>query len=209
MNGSSSLTRVVVVMAAAMGVTAVVWASSSGAPKSAHAPGAGSSSPRFARGSIESAFSREKGPFFAGEKVSLGEAEDSAKLIDKDFLFFRPNHPLANDDSIRSVFMETANDETGTARFQIAIDYESGILMYLWPDEGTDDLQKHYEALAAEFGAGAEVTSINGAPALIVDGSDTRPSAASTVLSGIKIQLIAKNAQIDASTIPAIAQSLS
>lgn len=157
-------------------------------------------------------FTRDHGPFGHGQKVALAEAEAMVS-----YPLLRPEHPVANDDSIRAVFVEVvADDGSGEVGERVAIDYESGLVVYIEPIDqlyGFEDPGHQYAEMADGLGPNASVEIIGSVPALVVapqEGGDEAGSVASVdlTLDGVRVMLLTKYAPLDKASLIQIAESL-
>ncbi|MCA1705926.1 MAG: hypothetical protein LC808_22765 [Actinobacteria bacterium] len=158
--------------------------------------------------------SRTKGPLGAGHRSSLSEARDRAP-----FPILRPDHPRASDASLASVFLEALPKDTGGLKVQVALDYGSGIVIILQRalDAGlTGDTTAQYQSYAAGL-VGAEVTTVHGVPAVVVQGGVTpgsradglNPSVVDLTLNGVRIQIYGQfDASITAQNLVEVAETI-
>lgn len=152
---------------------------------------------------------RDEGPFLFGREVSFDQAAREAK-----YHLYRPNHPIANDDNIRKVFIEATSDDSGRPWAHVAIDYESGILILIlpaWVDgfETPDKAQKQYEQIVSQYpGSYARIEEVHGVSALVVERNPRANSYVEVVLDGVRVRLTAKYAPLGAATLIEVASSL-
>ena len=161
-------------------------------------------------GGVEEQLSRDEGPLLYGTKMGLAEAADQmgGSLL-------RPNHELASDASIRNVYVETAtDDETGVAWSQAALDYVSGVVLTIWPVEFrgsgfAEDAEQQYAEMAKVIGSRAQVQTIQGVPALVIEAGSgpDQPAAVDIVLGDMRAQLIAAYSPLSAADLVAIAET--
>jgi hypothetical protein len=154
--------------------------------------------------------SRETGHLIGGRPVTLAEAEATAG-----YRLARPDHELANDSNIRGVFIVVLNEDApGSTHAVVSIDYESGILLIFHPaSEGMQEgAAGAYEAEAAEMAPEVQVTTVNGAPALVIpkdtDADKANPSAVDLVLGEVEVAIYGQYASFDIATIVAVAETL-
>lgn len=150
--------------------------------------------------------SREQGPFIHGVKVSLDQAQAQAP-----FPIFRPKGDLADDALIRAVYIEQQGGDVPMT--QVAVDYESGILLTLSP------ASVPLERDAASFWArkvaenrGMTVETVLGNPALVVQRDIERtgnPASIAFVISGIQVTIYGAYAPVSADALKQIAESVS
>jgi hypothetical protein len=151
-----------------------------------------------------SRYSRDHGPFTRGRQVSLPEAEEIVSLP-----LLRPDHCLASDELIRSVFVEVVGGNE-----QVAIDYESGIFVFLDRATGTlgEDPMRWVEAELAESPPQAQLTEIQGVPALAapanIDDAGNNPSVVIFALQGVRITVMGRYAAFDWQVLAEVAQSI-
>lgn len=163
-----------------------------------------SPTPSAALGTVD--FSRDHGILPLGVKVSLAQAENEAS-----FHIYRPDVSAASDSSIRAVYIQTLKDESDSTIDEVAIDYESGVLLTLTAADASlaKDPGAFYAARAAE-GPGRSIESLDGTTALLinanVEGPD--PPSVSLVLGGIEVTLYGEYGDVDVSTLVAAAQSV-
>lgn len=154
---------------------------------------------------------REEGPLPLGKKVSLPEAERQfgGRIP-------RPAHPLANDGTINGIFVATATDDTGKSWLRIAIDYESGLLLYIDPARKTymKDARGEYEDTVAQIRSGAfgpgvsgSVRFISSAPALVTENAEGQ-GGVDMVLNGLRFQVYAEYSAIGATEVVSVAESI-
>jgi hypothetical protein len=165
-----------------------------------------------APGSFE--FPREHGPLLAGEPVTITEAEGKAVVH-----LSRPNSALASDATIRNVFYEERMNDEGEASYIVAIDYESGLIVYVHPASfdgpSFNDPEEQYreaaEGLNKALGSIATVSTVRGVSALVIERAPGGVASVDLVLpGGQRVQLIATYApDMKADTVTSIAETLS
>lgn len=152
--------------------------------------------------------SRDQGPFLRGKKLSVAQAEAEAG-----FQLLRPHHPQANDGNIRNVFISQERDERGKPWAQVAIDYESGLIMLVlpaWVDGTEKDPRKEYQEVVDTYpGPYARVTTVHDVPALVIERNPKGTAFLSVVIHGVKVKLFAEYAPLEASQLTEMAESLS
>ena len=120
--------------------------------------------------------------------------------------FFRPDHPLANDSKILSVFVEVGS---GSGRWiQAAIDYESGILVTVERARGRG--LGDYAGFVADV-PGAYVTTVQGVPAAVIPANTNgTPNAAvvDVTLKGFRVVLFSMYARLPPETLMEVAETL-
>jgi hypothetical protein len=165
------------------------------------------------KGELE--ITRDNGPLLSGEKVSVAEAVSNVAADSQNTLaLLLPNHEAANDASIKNVYYESALDEGGNQTFQLAIDYDSGIVVVMRPaaqDFGfADDPEKQYEEMADGYpNAGfAHVDTVHGVPALVVDENERGGAYVDLVLNGMRIQFYAAYAPVESKVLVQVAETL-
>jgi hypothetical protein len=162
-------------------------------------------------GSFE--FSRDHGPLLGGQPVSILDAEALAGTH-----IPRPNSSLAGDSSIRGVFFEKVQNDEGVESWMVALDYASGLIVYVHPvayegksfsDPATEYAQMA-QGLNASLGSIASVATVLDGPALIIQRAPGGvPSVDLVSTDGFRIQLIADYApDMDASVIVEIAGTI-
>ncbi len=124
------------------------------------------------------------GPFLRGVKVTLAQAQ-----ADVPYALSRPASPLASDDSIAAVWVES-----GPGFSHAAIDYTSGIEEIIQPAEFTDPSKK-FEAIRSELsgdiGSAVSVQTVQGGPALVIDqnAQGTNAGSVSFVTHNLLVQI--------------------
>jgi hypothetical protein len=141
--------------------------------------------------------SRKHGPLLAGGPVTLAEAEALAAEH-----LSRPQSTLANDSTILNVYYEKRSDDEGNASYIVAIDYESGLVVFIHPVsyDGApfQDPAAQYGQMAGDLNAAlrssiASVVTIQGVPALAIQAAPGGVASVDLVLSnGLRVQLIAE-----------------
>jgi hypothetical protein len=156
---------------------------------------------------ITRSFERDQGPFAHGEKLSLEDAEKTVP-----FHLYRPDNDLASDTSVRSTFVETTFDDEGNQFIRAAIDYDSGVLLTIWPAPSSmisDPLAFWTKKMAENDGRSVE--TILGEPALVIqrDVNDAgNPAAVAMVMEGLQITLYGQYAPIGASELVETAKTI-
>ena len=117
------------------------------------------------------------GPIPLGVETTLGAAEHEV-----DFPLYRPQDPLASDQTIDQVWVSS------DAPQQVAVKYTSGILELIEKAQFADPVAK-YRAIAKEFES-SYVIKIGNAPGLVLPGNvPGRAPAIDMVISGIHVQI--------------------
>jgi hypothetical protein len=152
--------------------------------------------------------SRDEGPLLHGQKVTVEGAEAEAG-----FRLLRPTHPAANDGNIRNVFIAHERDESERPWTQVAIDYESGLIILLlpaWVDGLDKDSRREYQEVVDTYPGGpyAKVTTVRGVPALVIERNPKGHAYLSLVIDGVNLKLFAEYAPLEASLLTAVAESL-
>jgi len=114
-------------------------------------------------------------PIPLGVQTTLGAAAHEV-----DFPLYRPQDPLASDQTIDHVWVSS------DAPQQVAVKYTSGILVLIEKAQFTDPVAK-YQAIAKEIES-SYVTTIGTATALVLRGNIQAP-AIDMVISGIHVQI--------------------
>jgi hypothetical protein len=153
---------------------------------------------------------REVGPF-GGQRVTLEAAQAAVS-----FQLVRPTHPLANDSSVRAVFLRVVPDDSLPSNAeQVAIDYDSGILVLLEPASQVgfeDDPATQYQEMAEGYPPGkAEVSRVHGVPALLIprDVSNAGPAIVDLTLEGVRVILYGAYAPLELSNLIEVAETVS
>ncbi len=131
------------------------------------------------------------------------------------YTLWLPDAPDASNGSIAHVCLKPYGD------FEVAVEYPSGVRVYLNPDPPLDPAS-HYEELATELGAAASVETVHGVPALVIpenfsgDASpcsadancvppQKNPGSVDLVLDGVQVTVIG---HLPASDLRDVAESL-
>jgi len=137
-------------------------------------------------------------PFPGATATTLRNAEEGVS-----FQVLRPSDPLASDDSITGVWMNTQNQ-------QVAIDYAPGVRLYLTVVDPPKDPGGDAKELAAEMGGAVE--NVQGVPALALpaknpgngcEGSirvpaQNNPAALAFYLGNLNVELVSLDMSDDA-----------
>jgi hypothetical protein len=133
------------------------------------------------------------GPLPGGVETTLSAAEALAG-----FAILRPQDQLASDESLATVWVSTVGP------LQVAMEYQSGVLVLLKQSEVADPLQD-YEDMAKENSA-SHVTTVNEAPALMLTGSGG-PSI-DLVIDEVNVQIQSRDARATVDDILKVAASI-
>lgn len=154
-------------------------------------------------------------PLPNGQKMSLSQAETAFGVH-----LLRPNTSEANDSQIQSVYFSKAYgdaQDTGceaAPTVEAAIQYTSGELITYDLVKGTgcpldSDPASEYASVAKSWNRGWDVTTINGAPALLIPASNNGPAVVDMTVDGVNIALYALDASASLSSLENDALSLS
>lgn len=128
------------------------------------------------------------------------------------FTLLTPAHSLANDATVKAVFVNRALNEDGSPFDKVAIDYQSGILLYLEQVSGdlALDPAKELAEDAAAFPSDAMVKEVHGVPALVVEpqSEDGSMAVVILVLNDLRVVVYAKFAPIPSSDLVEVAQTI-
>jgi hypothetical protein len=153
-------------------------------------------------------FTRERGPFIFGQKVSLEEAEGQVP-----FHLYRPDDSLASDRSIRAVFVENTVDDEGNPVVRAAIDYQTGVLLTLAmaPSTVVADPLAFWTTKTSQ-NDGRSVATVLGGPALVIQRNVNEagnPAAVSMVIDGVLVTLYGQYGPIEATALIDAADTIS
>jgi hypothetical protein len=152
---------------------------------------------------------REAGPF-GGQRVTLEAAQE-----DVSFEIVRPSHPLANDSNVRAVFLQVVPDDSlSSDAEQVAIDYQSGIVVLLEPASQVgfeEDPGSQYQEMAEGYPAGqAEVSTVHSAPALLISRnvSNDSPAVVDLTIDGVRVIFYGSYAPVELATLIEVAETI-
>jgi hypothetical protein len=111
------------------------------------------------------------------------------------------------------VFLELASGENMESWGQVAIDYESGILLLLKPARQAliDDPEKELQSLLEGFGPGAELGTISGRPAILIPSTPEDPTDGAEIvmaISDVFVLVYARYAPIDLDALSEVAATI-
>jgi hypothetical protein len=160
-------------------------------------------------------FPRDHGPFLNGSELTITRAE---ALFGRHII--RPSHGLANDASLRHVFFERIPGDPNESPMplradvvQVALDYQSGVLITVELVSGTQSLfdldpASQYQLMVPDT-PGAQTTTVHGAPAMTIPRDSSGPGVVDVTMQGERVVIGGDYSPFEVSTLLEIAQTLS
>jgi hypothetical protein len=158
---------------------------------------------------------RDHGPFINGaqiDTISGAEALFGRHII-------RPSHGQAGDGTIRKIFVERITGDPNEVQtplradvVHVAIDYQSGVLVTVELEAGTQSLfetdpASQYALMVGDT-PGAETTTVLGAPAMTMPRTATEPAVVDVTIRGERVVIYSDHSSLEVDGLLDIAQTL-